>query len=111
MCAGVTLQSAATHTSRADKTCVELMWIAPSSGTGCIKFRLAMFVMLTIILFASDLTTITVNCMLITTHRVHNDTKSVSHTEIYMIYRWLTTTLNNFFIKQSAGYNTFHSVK
>ena len=40
-CVGVISQSSATHTSRTDKTCVELMWIAPSSGTGCIRFRLA----------------------------------------------------------------------
>ncbi|XP_065887613.1 uncharacterized protein [Dysidea avara] len=39
VCSG---SSSATHTSRTDKTCVELMWIAPSSGTGCIRFRYTM---------------------------------------------------------------------
>lgn len=35
----VNLQTAATHVSSAEKTAVTLIWTAPASGTGDIRFR------------------------------------------------------------------------
>jgi len=35
----LSIQTAATHTGREEKTSVELVWIAPATGTGTIYFR------------------------------------------------------------------------